>query len=163
MEMAPIDAVVADLALWWIAAAGVVLGGIGSALGLTGRRHSRALERQLRRFEEAAQAARERVAKQARLHAFIEQEVTVRWYLTICNEGHAAARDFTVSIDGSALERCPLIDPQELDLARIGTVGAHATVRIPLKTASAPTSLQLELTWSDASGEIGFYEAELSH
>jgi hypothetical protein len=163
MDMAAIDAAVADLALWWIAAAGLVLGGIGSALGLTGRRRNRALEAQLLRLEEAGRAARERATKRARLHAFLEQEVTVRWYLTIRNEGHAAAQDFTVSIDGSALDRCPLIDPQELELARIGTVGPHATVRIPLKTATAPTSLQLELTWSDASGELGFYEAELSH
>jgi len=150
--MAAIDAAVADLALWWTAAAGLVLGGIGSALGLTGRRRNRALAEQLLR-----------ATKRARLHAFLEQEVTVRWYLTIRNEGHAAAEDFTVSIDGSALDRCPLIDPQELELARIGTVGAHATVRIPLKTVTAPSRLQLELTWSDASGELGFYEAELSH
>jgi hypothetical protein len=162
MDMAAIDGAVADLALWWVAAGGLVLGAIGSVLGLTGRRRNRALKEQLTRSEEAARAARERAAKQARLHAFIEQEVTVRWYLTIRNEGHSAARDFTVSIDGSALERCPLIDPQDLDLAKFGAVGAHATLRIPLKTATAPGKLQIELTWSDASGELGFYEAELT-
>ncbi len=157
-----LDGAVADLALWWIAAAGLVLGGIGSVLGLTLRRRNRALETQLLRIEDAARSAREREAKRARLYAVIEQEVAIKWYLTIRNDGHAAAQDFTVSIDGAALVRCPLIDPQDLDPARIGTVGAHATVRIPLQTATAPPKLQLELTWSDASGDLGFYEAELT-
>jgi hypothetical protein len=151
-----------DLVLWWVAAAGLSLGGIGCAHGLTLRRRNRALEEQLLRVEEAGRRAREREARRARLHAVIEQEVTVRWYLTIRNEGHTAARDFTVSIDGAALDRCPLIDPQDLELARLGTVGAHARVRIPLQTATAPDKLQLELTWSDASDEVGFYEAELT-
>ncbi len=157
-----IDGAIAGLALWALAAGGLVLGGIGWALGLAGRRRSRALEEQLLRVEEAARGAREREAKRARLHAFLEQEVTIRWYLTVRNDGHAAARDFTVSIDGAALDRCPLIDPQDLDPARIDTVGAHATMRIPLKTTAAPNPLQLELTWSDASGDLGFYEAELT-
>lgn len=150
------------VAVWWIAIAALVLGGIGAALGLSGRRRHRTLGEQLLRIEEASRNAREREGRRARLRASIEQEVTVGWYLTIRNEGHAAAQDFTVSIDGSALDRCPLIDPQALDLARTGTVGAHAAMRIPLKPGAAPDKLQLELTWSDASGEMGFYEAELS-
>ena len=153
----------ANLALWWVALAGLVLGGIGCALGLGARRRHLAVKDRLIKIEEAARSAREREARRARLSAVIEQEVTVRSYLTIRNEGHGAARDFTVSIDGAALDRCPLVDPQGLDLAALGTVGAHASVRIPLKTtANAPHRLQLELTWSDASGELGFYEAELT-
>ena len=151
----------AGLAVWWVAVAGLVLGGFGAALGLSGRHRNQTLE-QLRRLEEAARSAREREAKRARLHAFIEQEVTVRCYLTIRNDGQAAAEHFTVSIDGAALDRCPLIAPEDLELAAIGTVGPHATVRIPLQTTTAPDRLQLELTWSDASGDLGFYEAELT-
>jgi hypothetical protein len=149
------------LALWWLAAAGLVVGGIGVALGLRARRRSQDLEAQLKQAEDAIRALRERDTRRARLSAHLEQEVSVRTYLTIRNEGHAAATDFTVSIDGAALDRCPLIDPEDLDPARIGTVPAHASLRIPLKPAAAPTMLQLELTWSDASGELGFYEAEL--
>jgi hypothetical protein len=152
----------AGLAVWWVALAGLVLGGIGAALSLSGRRHNLALKDQLQRLEDAARTAREREARRARLHAVIEQEVTVRWYLTIRNDGHAAAHNFTVSIDGAALDRCPLIAPEDLELARIGTVDPHATVRIPLQTPTAPDHLQLELTWSDASGDLGFYEADLT-
>jgi hypothetical protein len=152
----------AGLAVWWVALGGLVLGGLGTALGLSGRRRERALKEQLLRIEEAGRSARERDAKRARLHATIEQEVTVRWYLTIRNDGHAAAQDFTISIDGAALDRCPLIAASDLERAKIGTVGPHATVRIPLQTTTAPDKLQLELTWSDASGDLGFYEADLT-
>ncbi len=162
MDVAAIDGAVAGLALWWMAAAGLVLGGIGGALGLTLRRRNRALEEQLLRIEDASRNAREREGKQARLHAVIEQEVAVKWYLTIRNDGHAAAQHFTVSIDGAALDRCPLIAPEDLERAKIDTVGAHATVRIPLQATTAPPGLQLELTWSDASGDLGFYEADLT-
>ncbi len=150
------------LAVWWVAIAGLVLGAIGAGFGVSGRRRSRAFKDELQRLEDASRSAREREAKRARLHAVIEQEVTVRSYLTIRNDGHAAARDFTVSIDGAALDRCPLIDRQSLDPEEIGTVAPHATLRIPLQTPTAPARLQLELTWSDASGDLGFYEAELT-
>ena len=50
-----------------------------------------------------------------------------------------------------------------LGVAEEGSDGKmHATVRIPLQTTTAPDRLQLELTWSDASGDLGFYEAELT-
>ena len=147
---------------WWVVVIALVLGGLGTALGLSARRRHGALEDQLLRLEEANRSARERDARRARLAAVIEQEVTVRWYLTIRNDGHAAAQDFTVSIDGAALDRSPLIAASDLELATIGTVGPHATVRIPLQTTTAPDRLQLELTWSDASGDLGFYEADLT-
>jgi len=150
------------VALWWLAAAGLVLGGLGTTFGLRAGRRGRHLEAQLVRAEDAIRALRERDTRRARLSASIEQEVTVRTWLTIRNEGHAAATDFTVSIDGAALDRCPLIDAQALDLEQLATVAAHGTLRLPLKPAgSGPTRLQLELTWTDASGDLGFYEADL--
>ncbi len=120
----------ADLALWWVALAGLVLGGIGCALGLGARRRHLAVKDQLLKIEEAARSAREREARRARLYAVIEQEVTVRSYLTIRNEGHGAARDFTVSIDGAALDRCPLVDapgprPRRPRHGRRPWLGAH--------------------------------------
>ncbi len=161
-KMAAIEGAAANLALWGLAAAGLVLGALGAGLGLRRRDRCRSLEEQLARLEEAARAAREREAKRARLSAAIVQEVTVRSYLSIRNYGHGAARDITVSIDGAALDRCPLIDPDDLERARAGAVGAHATLKIPLRPGAEPAKLQLELTWSDGSGELGFYEAELT-
>ncbi len=158
--MTPIDGAI--LALWWVAAAGLVLGGIGTALGVRARRRGRGLEAQLGRAEDAIQGLRERDTRRARLYATIEQEVTVRAWLTIRNEGHATARDFTISINGAALDRCPLIDAQALDPEQLAAVAAHGTLRIPLTPGPCgPNSLQLELTWTDASGELGFYEADL--
>ncbi len=159
--MAPIEGAV--FVLWLVAAGGLALAGAATVVGLGARRRGQDLEAQLARAEDALRSLRERDARRARLFATIEQEVTVRTWLTIRNEGHAAAQDFTVSINGATLDRCPLIDPETLDPARIGTVAAHSTLRIPLKPLPAPARLQLELTWSDASGDLGFYEADLPH
>ncbi len=157
-----LNGVVAALNPWWIAAAGFVLAAWGSLLALGSRRHSLALEDRLGRIEAAARTARERETQRPRLRAVLEQEVEVKWYLTIQNEGHGAASDFTVSIEGSSLEQCPLVDAGQLDPARLSLVDGHGTLRIPLKTVCRPERLQVELSWSDPSGELGLYEAELT-
>ena len=150
------------MTVWWIALAGLALGACGAVLGLISRARNRAIEERVARIEVASKGAREREARRARLHAFLEQEVDVKWYLTIRNQGQGSARDFTVSIDGFSLEQSPLVDPAQLDRAGLAAVGGRGTVRIPLKCATRPDHLQVELTWSDAGGELGLFEAELA-
>jgi hypothetical protein len=148
----------------FIAVAGLLLGVLGSALGLIGRRRHQALEQRLLKIEEARKSELARRAKRARLRAAIEEQVEakVRWFVTIQNHGHGDAEALTVSINGSPLDHCDLIDPKELNPAGIDAVAAHGGLRIPLQVADRPQELQVELTWSDASGELGFYQAKLT-
>jgi hypothetical protein len=148
--------------LWGLALAGLLLGACGAALGLIIRRRQQAIADRLADLDEASRSAREREARRARLSVALEPEVEVRWYLTIRNDGPGPARDFTISIDGMPIEQSPLVDPAQLAAARHGVVGAHGTLRIPLRIATRPNELQIELTWSDASGEFGLYQTELS-
>lgn len=150
------------MSLWLIAVAALVLGACGALLALTGRRRYRAIEERLGEIESAARRAREREAQRARLRAFVEQEIIVKWYLTVQNEGQGVARDCTVSINGSSLEQSSMVDARQLDLAALAVVRGQGTVRIPLKTATRPNRLQVELSWSDPSGELGLYEADLT-
>lgn len=152
---------VASLIVWWIAAAGLVLGACGAVLGLTSSRRNRILEERLARIEVTARSAREREAQRPRLRAFVEQEVLVKWYLTIQNEGQGSAHNFTVSINGSSLEQSSMIDARQLDLTRLSVVEGRGTMRIPLQTAARPDQLQVELSWSDSAGELGLYLGEL--
>jgi hypothetical protein len=55
-----------------------------------------------------------------------------------------------------------MVDARQLDLAALAVVRGQGTVRIPLKTATRPNRLQVELSWSDPSGELGLYEADLT-
>jgi len=151
----------ADLMLWLFAVAGAGLGLLGCVFGAASRYRHRALARRIAEIEEARRSERARLTRQARLHAFIEQEVEVRWFLTIHNQGPAKADNLTASINGTPLDNCPLIDPKQCDLAALGAVGAHRGVRIPLSTSDRPAELQVELTWSDQSGELGFYQTTL--
>jgi hypothetical protein len=146
--------------LWWITIIAVAIGAFGTALGLSNRRRSRDLEERLDHIEEANRRARQREGQRARLRAFIEQRFEVRWYLTIENQGPGAAQDVTISIDGTSLERSPVVASQALNLAGLGSLGAQGTVRIPLQ--ASPEKLQLDLSWSDATGDLSFYEAELT-
>ncbi len=147
-----------------VAVAGLLLGVLGSALGLIGRRHHRALAQRLIEIEEARKNERVREAKRARLHAAIEEqvEVKVRWFVTIQNHGHGDAKHLTVSINGSPLDHCELVNSEELNLARIEAVAAHGGLRIPLRATQRPQDLQVELTWSDASADLGFYQAKVT-
>jgi hypothetical protein len=146
--------------VWLIAIAGLVLGGLGCVVGMIGHRRSAALQTRLVQLEDAQKAWRAREAKRARLRATIQQAVEVRWYLAIENDGHGDASDLTVSIDGMPLASWPFIDPK-VDLGALGEVAGHGGVRIPLQTTTRPDALQLELTWTDASGELGFFQGEL--
>lgn len=150
------------MTIWLIALAGLALGACGAVLGLSSRRRYRTIEERLAQIEIAAKRAREREAQRAKLRAFIEQELTVKWYLTVQNDGQGAAHDCTVSINGSSLERSSMVDGQQLDLAALSVVHGRGAVRIPLKTAIRPNRLQVELSWSDSSGELGLYEADLT-
>jgi hypothetical protein len=157
-KMAALDgSILAALAL-----AGVVLGAYGAALGLSGRRRARAAMERLAKVEEASRLVRDLRAQRARLSAYLEPEIEVRWFLAIRNEGHGVARDFTVSLDGRPLEQSPLIDPQQVDVGSLSLVPAHSSLRIPLRIAEHPERLRLELSWSDASQEIGLYQVELT-
>ena len=160
--MPALDGAAASLILTGLALAGLVLGACGAVLGVSGRRRARAAMKRLADLEEARRSARERAAQRARLSAFLEPEIEVRWYLTIRNEGHGAAQEFAVSLDGRPLEQSPLIDPAQVDPSGLGVVPAHGTLRIPLRTTLRPDRLQLELSWSDASQELGLYQAELT-
>jgi hypothetical protein len=162
MGAAALGGIGATLTIWLIALAGLVLGACGALLGLTCRRRYRSIEQRLAEIESAARRAREREAQRARLRAFVEQEITVNWYLTVRNEGQGIARDCTVSINGSSLEQSSMVDARQLDLAALGVVPGHGTVRIPLNTGTRPNRLQVELSWSDPSGELGLYEADLT-
>lgn len=145
----------------WLAIAAALFGVLGCVFGATSRWRYRVLQQRIVEIEEARKAERARRARQARLHAFVEQQVEVKWYLTIQNRGPAEARNLTASINGSPLDNCPLIDPEACDLAGLGAVGAHRGVRIPLHTAERPAELELELTWSDDSGQLRFYRTSL--
>jgi hypothetical protein len=140
----------------------LVLGACGVALGVSGRRRAQRSMERLTEAEEARRRARDRETQRARLSAYLEPEIQVRWFLTIRNEGHAVARDFTVSLDGRPLEQSPLIDPEQVDLGSLSAVPAHGSLRIPLRTAERPERLPLELSWSDASRELGLYQIELT-
>jgi hypothetical protein len=157
METTPLNAISVVIAV-----AGLLLGVLGSALGLIGRWRHQALEQRLIEIEEARKRELARQAKRASLRAAIEERVQARWFVTIQNHGHGDAEDLTVSINGSPLDHCELIDPKELNPARIDTVAAHGGLRIPLRVAHRPQELEVELTWSDASGELGFYQAKLT-
>jgi hypothetical protein len=153
---------VAALIIWWIAIGGLALGVCGAVLWLKILRRAQATEERLTRIEVAAKIAREREAQRPKLRAFMEQEVKVRWYLTIQNVGEGSASDCTVSINGSSLEQSLVVEDGSLNLAALSVVGGHDLVRIPLKTAARPSRLRVELSWSDASGELGLYKAELT-
>jgi hypothetical protein len=148
--------------IWGVALAGPILGACGALLALAARWRQQTVADRVTQLEEASRRALTREAQRARLRAFLEPEVEVRWYLTIRNDGPGPARDCTISIDGTALEHSPMIDPAQLASAKLAVIGAHGTLRIPLRTATRPEEMQLELTWSDASGEFGLYQAELS-
>ncbi len=160
--MPALDGTAASLILWGLALAGLALGACGAALGLAGRRRAEVAAERLAQIEEGNRRARERDAQRARLSVFLEPEVAVRWYLTIRNDGPGPARDLTISIDGMALEQSPLVDVAQVGATKLGVVGAHGTLRIPLRTASRPDELQLELSWTDPSGEFGLYQTELT-
>jgi hypothetical protein len=162
MAAAALGGIGATLTIWLIAVAGLVLGACGAVLGLSSRRRYRTIEERLAQIEIAAKRAREREAQRAKLRAFVEQELTVKWYLTVQNEGQGVARDCTVSINGSSLEQSSMVDARQLDLAALSVVDGHGAVRIPLKTPTRPNRLQVELSWSDPSGELGLYEADLT-
>lgn len=148
--------------VWLLAIAGAGFGILGCVFGATSRYRYRTLRARLVEIEEARKSERARRAKQARLHAFLEQQVEVTWFLTIQNRGPADAKNLTASINGAPLDNCPLVDPDACDLAGLGAVGAHRGVRIPLHTTVRPPELQLELTWTDASDQLGFYQTTLA-
>jgi hypothetical protein len=148
--------------LWGIALAGVLLGAGGAAVALASWRRDRAVADRLAGIEEASRQAREREARRVRMSIALEPEVEVRWYLIIRNDGAGPARECTMSLDGTALEESPIVDLARLGPGRLGTVGAHGTLRVPLRATSHPDALQLELRWLDAAGEPGLYQAELS-
>lgn len=147
--------------VWLLAIAAALLGVLGCVFGAASRWRYRALQQRVSAIEEARRSERARRAKQARLHAFVEQQVEVTYFLTIQNHGPAQARNLTASINGAPLHNCPLIDPKACDLAGLGAVMPHHGLRIPLHTADRPPELELELTWSDESGQLGFYQASL--
>lgn len=148
------------LIAWWIAGGALTLSACAVVLALIDRHRSRTLGERLARYEHAAE--RERKRHRPNLQAFLEQEVDVKWYLAIRNDGLGSARELTVSVDGSSLEQSPMIDARQLDAAKLSLVAGHGLVRIPLKTPTRPHSLQVELSWSDASGEVTLVEAELT-
>jgi hypothetical protein len=160
--MPALDGVPASLMFWGLVLAALLLGACGAALAPSSRRRQQALSARLDGIAEADRRMREREARRARLSVALEPEIEVRWYLTIRNDGPGPARDLTISIDGTALEQSPMIDPTQLASAELGVVGAHRTLRIPLRTAGRPDELQLEVSWSDTSGEFGLYQTELS-
>jgi hypothetical protein len=147
--------------LWWIVAATLVLGGCGVLFGLTAQLRHCALRERLVQMESAARSAREREAQRPKLRAVIEQEVAVRWHLTIQNAGQGCARQLMVSINGASLERCAMIDAGQIDPTKLAMVGGGGTIRIPLEMTRRPDKLQVELSCSDSAGELSFYEAEL--
>ena len=151
----------ANGAIWLVAIAGLAIGVLGCALAAWTRQQNQALGRRLQGFEAAAKAERARQARQARPRATLERDLEVRCHLAIHNDGHGDAKDVTISIDGAPLANCPLVDAQALDLGTLAALHAHGGLRIPLRTEEVPERLQLELTWTDGSGELGFYQAEL--
>jgi hypothetical protein len=148
-------------AIWLVAIAGLVIGALGCVLAALTRRRNQDLGQRLQRIEDAAKSEQARQARLARPRATIERDVVVRYQLAIHNDGHGEAKDVTISIDGAPLDNCPLVDAAALDLASTAALGAHGGLRIPLETKEVPERLQIELTWTDASGELGFYQAEL--
>lgn len=150
-----------SMVVWLFSGAGFILGGLGSVLGAMSWRRNRALKMRIAQLEEEGKAAREREAHRAKLRAFITQELDVKSYLVIQNDGHGDAHNLTVSVNGSALDEWPMIGLEAAELAKTGAVKAQAGVRIPINSSTAPDKLQLDLTWSDASGELGFYKVEL--
>jgi hypothetical protein len=147
--------------VWLVSGAGLILGGLGSALGAMSWRRNRTLRRRIVELEDEAKAARQREAQRAKLRAFIAQELDIKSYLVIQNDGHGNAQNLTVSINGSSLDQCPMIALQKSDLAKMNGIKAQGGLRIPINSSNASDKLELDLTWSDASGELSFYKIEL--
>jgi hypothetical protein len=141
-------------------AAGIILGGLGAILGAMGWRRHRRLGERLEQIEEQRKAERTREAQRAKLRARIEQQVDVKSYLIIENDGPGDAANLTVSINGSPISNCPAVSLDPSDLSRIHGVKAQDRLRIPIKPSPELQTLHLDLTWSDASGELGFYKTE---
>ena len=142
--------------LWAVALSGVVLGVLGCSFGLWTWRRQQSLQRRLVRLQELAASERERQTKRAKLHAALEQHVEITWTLVIQNEGPATASGITLSINGVPLDQSPLIDPRICGEADTESLAGNQQLRLPLVVRERPEDLVVEVTWSDASGDLGF-------
>ena len=147
--------------VWLISGAGLILGGVGAVLGAMSWRRNRTLKIRIAELEQEGKSEREREAQRAKLRAFIDQHIDIKSYLVIQNDGQGDARNLTISINGSTLDKCPLVGHEGSGLAEIEGVKAQAGLRIPINSSTTPDKLQLDLSWSDASGALGFHKVEL--
>lgn len=139
-----------------VAVAGLVLGLLGCSLALWSWRRQRALQSRLGRLEEAAIREQGRRTRRARLQADLEQQVEISRVLVIRNAGPAAASGITVSLGGVPLDHSSLIDHKKLDGTGAETLPAGRQLRLPLVARELPEEVEVEVTWSDATGDLGF-------
>jgi hypothetical protein len=142
--------------LWAVALTGVVLGVLGCSFGLWTWQRQQSLQRRLVRLQELAASEQERQTKRAKLHAALEQHVEISWTLVIQNEGPATASGITLSLNGVPLDQSPLIDPRTCGEADTESLAGNRQLRLPLVVRERPEDLVVEVTWSDASGDLGF-------
>jgi len=101
--------------------------------------------------------------KKANLVASLDREPQrnyIRFTLVINNEGNSEAREIKVRIDGKPLLEHPVIPSNETE---IRTVGPKSFIRYNLAIASGNTGpFEVEIGWSDDSGEPGSYRTTLT-
>lgn len=138
-----------------VAIAGIVFGLVGCCLALWSWRHQRSLDGRVERLEEAAMRERERRARRARLHVVLEQHIEIRRVLVLQNHGPATASGITVSVNGVPLNRSPLVDQEKLGTIGADMLPASHQLRLPLVSRELTEEIMVEVTWSDATGDLG--------
>lgn len=152
-----------NLANWLIPLVALILAGLSLWVSSKGQKRQSELQARIVEIEQAREHERQRLAQRAILRAELIHEPYGRSgtdKLRIYNGGDSEAREIVVKLDGKPIREHPAV----VDVGTgINQVGPRSSVQyLVAMTYTTYPPWDLEITWTDDSGEPGLYRTTIT-